>query len=71
MEEETTKGKNSKSTQKAEVEPKEVELVNLESFVQLQGLSWQAKSRLEHHITVNKLSNERSLAEWQTLLKKV
>lgn len=69
---ETSKGK-SVSKQKIEMDPKpiEAEVINLESFVQLQGLEWQTKSRLEYYITVNKLSNERLLTEWQALLKKV
>jgi hypothetical protein len=51
--------------------PKEVELLNLESFCALQSISWQAKSRLEQYLAVNKLSNERTLTEWQALLKKI
>jgi hypothetical protein len=48
-------------------EIKEVEILNLDSFVALQSIVWQTKSRLEQYLSVNKLSSERTLIEWQAL----
>lgn len=64
------KTKNGTSPKPKEI-IKETEPLNIDSFASLSGLNWQTKSRLEHYVSLNNLSSERSVTEWQALLKKI